>query len=87
MTLTPYLAEAGPIVAGGSGMSNIIAFKAEQRSRDRIRADDARGQILFFTGVRYVRDEAWDEASEDEASSLLPLPALVGSVESERLKA
>ena len=37
-------------------MTNVIAFKARER-RER-QAPEAPCQILFFTGVRYIRDEA-----------------------------
>ncbi len=67
-------------------MTNVIAFKIPSRTgatRDR----DGRGaEMLFFTGVRYVRDEPPQPAAEDlvaDGSSAASPPA----VADERLQA
>lgn len=38
-------------------MTNIIAFRAQPRTPRPSPDRSANAQILFFTGVRYVRDE------------------------------
>ena len=56
-------------------MTNVIAFKAAART-ERPRTDGNQGAgttaaILFFTGVRYVRDEA-DAPPEDAKPAKRP---------------
>lgn len=56
MILTPYLAEAGLVGRGENGMSNVVAFRPERTGRAVVRRDEG-AEILFFTGIRYIRDE------------------------------
>lgn len=57
MILAPYLAEAGLVGRGENGMSNVVAFRPERNSRVVVHARDEGAEILFFTGIRYVREE------------------------------
>ena len=48
-------------------MTNVVAFRPEQTSRTMVRRDDEGARILFFTGVRYVRDDLPATLAEPEA--------------------
>ena len=39
-------------------MSNVVVFRPERTGPVAIRRQDEPVQIFFFTGVRYIRDEA-----------------------------
>lgn len=87
MILTPYLAEAGRIVARRSGMSNIVLFKMDKvRSVSQIESGES-AQILLFTGVRYIRDEEWAAEAEQDAAQRAPARAQDSDAPVERLLA
>jgi hypothetical protein len=70
-------------------MSNIVAFKPDRRSRSTSAAEEHGGaQILFFTGVRYMRvldlDDVVAETGRDGVEDEC---AAAGREQAERLQA
>ena len=71
-------------------MTNVIAFRAAARERRSGQNRSAEAEILFFTGVRYVRDEAETQVVGAEETALMRLglkPAAIVPKSSERLQA
>lgn len=66
-------------------MSNVVVFRPERTGPAMLRPKDEAVQILFFTGVRYVREELGaPPASEPEDGSAAEA---CDAFETERLKA
>lgn len=84
MILAPYLAKAGFVGRGENTMSNVVAFRPERTGRTAVRQRDEGAEILFFTGIRYVREDLPLAPAEAE-----PAPIAEGreAFATERLKA
>lgn len=67
-------------------MTNIIAFRTPPRTGATRATGSGRAEILFFTGVRYVRDEA-DQPATHASASPRPVAVSVAVTQDERLQA
>lgn len=68
-------------------MSNVVAFRPEQTGRPVVRRREEGAAILFFTGVRYVREEMPVTPAGQEAQQVDPVAARDCDFSTERLKA
>ena len=67
-------------------MTNIIAFRTPPRTGVIRAPASGRAEILFFTGIRYVRDEA-DQPATQASATPMPVAASVAVKRDERLQA
>lgn len=65
-------------------MSNVVVFRPERTGPVAVRRRDEAVQILFFTGVRYVREEAVEQLPPEAVDASSDQGDLF---ETERLKA
>lgn len=66
-------------------MSNVIDLRPERTGRTAVHRPDGGAEILFFTGIRYMREESSAAPTATELQPVAPSPAEAFAIE--RLKA
>lgn len=66
-------------------MSNVVVFRPERTARSVVHREGEAVQILFFTGVRYIREECPAVPAPDLADPAVAQTC--SGFETERLKA